>query len=300
MRSQQKAAPSLRDLLIAVACLLFAMFSVTSGAAIGKSLFPAIGAAGVTGLRNGFCALMLVAFWRPWRGGPLNRRQITLLLIYGVNLGTMNLLYYLALQTLPLGLAVAIEFIGPFSVALFNSRRISDIVWLLVALIGLGMLAPIGSGQLAVDPLGAFYALCAGGAWAMYIVFGQKAGDEMPSGRATALGTLLAALLVNLPIAWIHAGPSLLVAPTLLVGLAVALFSSAIPYSLDMFALTKLPTRTFGILMSVEPAIGALTGFILLGEDLSLRQILAIFCVVVASFGSTASARKTIEMNPEL
>jgi len=295
--SQHVSSP--RSVLIAVIAVIFAMFSVTAGAAVAKGLFGDIGPEGMTGLRNAFGALILLAFWRPWRAGWPNPAQIKLLLIYGVNLGVMNLLYYMSLRTLPLGLAVAIEFIGPFSLALLNSRQWRDIVWLIIALAGLIMLLPFGSGHIAVDPLGALYALGAGAAWAMYIVFGQKAGAVMASGRVTAYGTSIAALVI-MPIAWLHAGPALLVAPTLAMALVVALFSSAIPYSLDMIALTRLPTRTFGILMSVEPAIGAFSGFVILGEDLTLRQQVAILCVIVASFGSTISASKSLPITPEL
>jgi inner membrane transporter RhtA len=281
-----------------VLAVLLAMISVTSGAAIAKGLFPAIGAEGTTGMRNGLGALILLAFWRPWRHGWLDRRQTTLILIYGVNLGLMNLLYYCALRTLPLGMAVAIEFLGPFSLALFYSRRAADLVWLGFALAGLAMLLPWGSGRLAVDPVGAAFALAAGAAWALYIVFGQRAGALLASGRVTSLGTLVAGLL-TFPIGLAHAGGALFVGPTFVAAIGVALFSSAIPYSFDMIAMKRLPTRTFGILMSVEPAIGALSGFLLLGESLDWRQQIAIGCVIVASFGSTASARKALPVTPE-
>jgi inner membrane transporter RhtA len=241
---------------------------------------------------------MLLAFWRPWRGGAVSTAQLRLLLIYGVNLGLMNLLYYLALQRLPLGLAVAIEFIGPFSLALFHSRRPADLLWLGFAVAGLLLLLPWGAGSLAVDPLGAAYALVAGAAWACYIVFGQKAGALLPSGRVVAIGTVIAAG-VTLPIGWATAGSALWGPGVLAVGLVVALFSSAIPYSFDMIAMKRLPTRTFGIMMSVEPAIAALSGFLVLGEQLTLRQQIAIACVVVASFGSTASSG-TVVAAPEL
>ena len=284
--------------MIAVACLLFAMGSVTTGAAIAKGLFGAVGAEGATFLRNGFGSLMLLAFWRPWRQGWPSGRHALVLLIYGVNLCLMNLLYYISLRTLPLGLAVAIEFLGPFSLALFNSRRWTDIVWLAFALGGLAMLLPWGEGTMAVDPVGAAYALSAGAAWAFYIVFGQKAGRMMPGGRVTSIGTFIAALLL-FPIGWNAAGPALFGLSTLGGALALGLFSCVIPYSMDMVAMKRLPLRTFGILMSVEPAIGALSGFLLLGEALSLRQQFAIACVIVASFGSTASARQVMPVTPE-
>jgi len=288
----------LRRTLIAVASLLLAMISVTTGAAIAKGLFPAIGAEGTTGMRNGVGALILLAFWRPWRAGKLTREQTGLVLIYGVNLGLMNLLYYFGLRTLPLGMAVAIEFLGPFSLALYHSRRAADLVWLAFAIIGMAMLLPWGSGGMAVDPVGAGFALAAGAAWACYIVYGQKAGAQLASGRVTSLGTAVAGL-VTFPIGLAHAGSALFAWPTLIAACGVALFSSAIPYSFDMIAMKRLPTRTFGIMMSIEPAIGALAGFLLLGEGLSPRQQLAIGCVIVASFGSTASAREVVPVNPE-
>jgi inner membrane transporter RhtA len=288
----------LRHTLIAVGSLLLAMISVTTGAAIAKGLFPAIGAEGTTGMRNGLGALILLAFWRPWRSGRLTRQQTRLVLIYGVNLGLMNLLYYCGLRTLPLGMAVAIEFLGPFSLALYHSRRAADLVWLGFALAGIAMLLPWGTGGMAVDPVGAGFALAAGAAWACYIVFGQKAGAQLHSGRVTSLGTAVAGL-VTFPIGLAQAGSDLFAGPTLFACFGVALFSSAIPYSFDMIAMKRLPTRTFGIMMSIEPAIGALCGFLLLGEGLSLRQQLAIGCIIVASFGSTASARDALPVTPE-
>jgi len=289
---------SLRQTLIAVFSLLLAMISVTTGAAIAKGLFPAIGAEGTTGMRNGVGALILLAVWRPWRSGWPTREQARLVLIYGVNLGLMNLLYYYALRTLPLGMAVAIEFLGPFSLALYHSRRVGDLVWLGFAVAGLAMLLPWGNGGMAVDPVGAGFALAAGAAWACYIVYGQKAAAVMAGGRVTSLGTGLAGAM-TFAIGFAHAGSALFEGPTLLAGLGVALFSSAIPYSFDMIAMKRLPTRTFGIMMSIEPAIGALAGFVLLGEGLTARQLLAIVCVIVASFGSTASAREPVAVPPE-
>jgi inner membrane transporter RhtA len=285
--------------MIAVLALILAITSVTSGAAIAKGLFPAIGAQGTVALRNGFGAVMLLAFWRPWRHGALTRGQIRLILIYGGSLGLMNLLYYMALRTLPLGMAVAIEFTGPFTLALLTSRRLSDLLWLALAITGLLMLLPWGEGTMAVDPIGAAYALAAGACWAFYIVFGQRVGAQLSSGRASSLGTLVAALL-TLPFGLQHAGLAMFEPSILLLGLAVALFSSAIPFSLDMVALKRLPTRTFGILMSMEPAIGAASGFFLLGETLEIRQQIAIVCVIIASFGSAASARTGLVVTPEV
>ncbi len=290
--------PTLRQLVIAVAAVVFSMVSVTSGAALAKSLFHAIGPGGTTGLRNGYGAVMLLAFWRPWRGGNLTLAQWRLVAAYGVSLGMMNLLFYTALQTLPLGLAVAIEFIGPFTLALINSRRLTDFVWLLLAMAGLALLLPWGDGPLAADPKGVAFALGAGALWALYIVFGQKASRLLPGGYVTSIGITIGSL-ITVPVGLVQAGSAMFDWSTLGVALGVALFSSAIPYSLDMVALRRVPARTFGILMSLEPAVAAMSGLIILGEGLTLRQQFAIGCVMIASLGSTSSARKVEPMVQE-
>lgn len=289
--SQADHVIPLRQMLIAVAAVLFSMVSVTGGAALAKSLFATIGPEGTTALRNGYGALMLLAFWRPWRGGRLSLAQWRMVALYGASLGIMNLMFYSALQTLPLGLAVAIEFIGPFTLALVNSRRLTDLLWLLMAMAGLALLLPWGEGPLAADPRGVAFALAAGAMWAVYIVFGQKASRMMPGGYVTSIGITIGSL-ITVPVGLIHAGGAMFAWSSLGIALGVALFSSAIPYSMDMVALRRLPARTFGILMSLEPAVAALSGLILLGEGLSLRQQFAIGCVMIASLGSTSAARK--------
>ena len=283
--------PTLRQMTIAVAAVILSMISVTSGAALAKSLFTAIGPEGTTALRNGYGAVMLLAFWRPWRGGNLSARQWKAVAFYGASLGLMNLLFYCSLQTLPLGLAVAIEFIGPFTLALVNSRRLTDFVWLLLAVAGLALLLPWGDGPLAADPKGVAFALAAGAMWAVYIIFGQKASRLMPGGYVTSIGITIGSF-ITVPVGLAHAGGAMFAWSTLAVALGVALFSSAIPYSLDMVALRRVPARTFGILMSLEPAVAAMSGLLLLGEGLTLRQQFAIACVMIASLGSTSSARK--------
>lgn len=291
MSSYIERAPTLRQLLVAVVAVLFSMVSVTAGAALAKSLFAAIGPEGSTAFRNGYGAIMLLAFWRPWREGALTWKQLRIVAFYGCSLGLMNLLFYLSLQTLPLGLAVAIEFTGPFALALINSRRTADYLWLILAVAGLAMLLPWGDGPVAADPKGVVFALGAGTLWALYIVFGQRAGQLMSGGRVTSIGISIGSM-ITVPIGLAHAGTAMFAWSTLAVALGVALFSSAIPYSMDMIALKRLPTRTFGILMSLEPAVAALVGLVLLGEGLSLRQVIAIACVMIASLGSTSSARK--------
>ncbi len=296
--SHSDHTPTLRQTVVAVAAVVVSMVSVTSGAALAKSLFHAIGPGGTTGLRNGYGALMLLAFWRPWRGGWLTARQWRLVAAYGASLGMMNLLFYSALQTLPLGLAVAIEFIGPFTLALINSRRLTDFVWLLLAVAGLALLLPWGDGPLAADPKGMAFALAAGALWELYIVFGQKASRQLPGGYVTSIGITIGSL-ITVPVGLVQAGSAMFDWSTLGVALGVALFSSAIPYSLDMVALRRVPARTFGILMSLEPAVAAMSGLILLGEGLTVRQQFAIGCVMIASLGSTSSARKVEPMVQE-
>jgi inner membrane transporter RhtA len=264
-------------MLIAVVAVIFSMVSVTAG--------------GTTGLRNGYGALMLLAFWRPWRTGRLSWVQWRAVALYGGSLGLMNLLFYSSLKTLPLGLAVAVEFIGPFTLALITSRRLTDFVWLLLAIAGLALLLPWGDGPLVADPTGILFALSAGAMWALYIVFGQKAGRLMPGGHVTSIGITIGSL-VTVPIGLVQVGGAMFTWSSLAVALGVALFSSAIPYSLDMVALRRLPARTFGIMMSLEPAVAAMSGLILLGEGLTLRQQFAIGCVMIASLGSTSAARK--------
>ncbi len=276
--------------------MVLAMLSVQSGAAIAKRLFPLVGSEGATTLRLVISAVLMVVVWRPWKA-KITRANALPLIGYGLALGTMNLTFYLALRTTPLGIAVAIEFIGPLTVALMQSRRPIDFLWVGLAVAGLLLLLPIGGLSKGLDPVGVGFALVAGVCWALYIVFGQKAGAEH-GGRTVALGSLIAALLVT-PFGVARAGAGLIDPHVLPIGLAVALLSSAIPYSLEMFALTRVPTRVFGTLMSLEPAIGAMTAFLIIGERLSPIQLLAIALVIAASAGVVAvGERKAAE--PEL
>jgi inner membrane transporter RhtA len=274
-----------RRTLLAVAALVLAIATVQSGAALAKGLFTAAGPAGVTALRTGFAAVMLGLAWQPWRE-PLSARQVKLLLAYGASLGLMNLLFYLSLQRLPLGIAVAIELVGPLSLALLHSRRKTHLAWLALAGIGLASLLPIGAVSNPLDPLGVLLAAGAGTSWALYIQFGHHLAGAMPAARASALGMAVAAIL-TLPAGILQGGRMLLTPTVLLPGLAIALLSSAIPYSLEMIALKRLPPRVFGVLMSLEPAGAALSGALFLGEGLTLRQGLAIACIILASAGST-------------
>jgi inner membrane transporter RhtA len=207
--------------------------------------------------------------------------------LYGAALGAMNLLFYLSLRTIPLGVAVAVEFSGPLVVAALAQRSRLDILWLALAAAGLVALAPLSAGTSALDPVGLLYALGAGLFWALYILFGQKAGAA-GQGAATAWGMTAAACVV-VPFGVAHAGAALLSPAVLPLAAAVAVLSSALPYSLEMFALTRLPRVTFGTLMSLEPAVAALMGWLILGQHLTLRQEAAIACIIAASAGAAAT-----------
>ncbi len=261
-----------------------AMISVQVGASLAKGLFPAVGAMGATTLRVVIAALILVALLRPWRR-RVARADWPVLLAYGASLGLMNLCFYSALRTIPLGVAVAIEFAGPLTVAVVFSRRLSHFLWIGLAAAALLALAPIWRERHPLNPAGVALALAAGACWGAYIVFGEKSGRAAGS-SATAIGMVVAALVVLAP-GVIQAGPALLAAPILLTASGVALLSSVLPYSFEMFALTRIPVRVFGTLMSVEPAVAALIGWLLLHEALSPRQALAIAAIMAASLGAT-------------
>jgi len=202
----------------------------------------------------------------------------------------MNLMFYMSLRTLPFGLAVAIEFAGPLAVAIWSSRRAVDFVWVALAIAGLGMLLPLGLNGSTLDPVGVFYALGAAVFWGLYIVFGKRAG-HLHAGHSVSLGLLVAALVV-VPVGVVHAGAALLSPAVLLIGVAVAAVSSAIPISLEMMALKRLPKEAFGIMISMEPAVAALVAMALLGEHLSVVQWLAIGCIMAASMGSAMTAAR--------
>lgn len=268
--------------------LLIAMISIQGGAALAKTLFPLIGPQGVTAVRLGLGTLILVLIFKPWRL-RFSPEQRLPLFFYGLALGSMNYLFYLSLKTIPLGIAVALEFTGPLAVALFASRRAVDFLWVILAIVGLWFLLPLGKAIAHVDLAGAAYALGAGACWAIYIVAGQKAGAE--HGPATvAVGSLIAAIIF-VPLGALEASSSILSWAILPIGLTIAVLSTALPYSLEMIALTRLPTRTFGTLMSVEPALAALSGIIFLGEHLTLTQWTALFFIIVASAGSTLTIK---------
>ena len=269
--------------------LMGSLLSLAFGTSFAKSLFPALGAEGTTAYRIVFATLILMAVFRPWRRKWVWADALPLGL-YGVTLGVMNLLFYSAIKTIPFGVAIAIEFTGPLAVAVWTSKKASDWLWVALAIAGLALLLPLpgGDAATALDPMGVFFAFTAGICWALYIVFGQRVALRYGS-MATPMGMLAAAIVVA-PIGVLHAGTAMLDPQWLVAGLAVALLSSAIPYALEMFSLNHLPKNTFSILLSLEPAVGALAGWLVLAEHLTLSQGLAIALVMAASMGTAWSA----------
>lgn len=265
-----------------------AMVSFQIGAAFAKQLIPRLGPPGTTALRLGLSALLLVAVQRPWRSMP-SRAAWRWILAYGLSLGAMNAVFYVALGRIPLGIAVAIEFVGPLGVAVWASRRRIDYLWVALAMVGLALLLPIRRGAAALDPLGVASALAAGVGWALYIVFGQKAGRAQ--GPTASTWGLMVAALLTVPLGVGDAGGRLVDPAVLPLGVGVAIFSSALPYTLEMIALRGLSTRAFGTLMSFEPAIAAVAGVALLREVLTITQWTAIAAIVVASVGAVKGER---------
>lgn len=272
--------------------LLAVLGSVTAlgiGTSFAKQLFPVVGSLGTTALRVGFSALILLAIWRPWRW-LLSRTDAVSIIRYGIAVGLMNLLFYMSLRTIPFGLAVAIEFSGPLTVAMWSSRKRIDFVWLALAIAGLALLLPLGEGAEALDPEGVAYALAAAVFWGAYIVYGKRVG-HLHSGHSVALGLSVAAIVV-VPFGVWQAGTALLDPGILLFGLGVAAVSSALPISLEMVALKRLPKEAFGIMISMEPAVAALLGLALLGEHLTVLQWVAIVCTMLAAAGSSVTAQR--------
>lgn len=275
--------------LLPVGALLTGVLSFQLGAALAKQLFPLVGAEGAAAIRLGLGAVILWLVRRPWRR-LAGRHDWRSLVGYGLTLGLMNLFFYMALRTLPLGIAVALDFLGPLAVALFGSRRAVDLLWVALVIGGLALLLPFVSNAAPLDPVGVMFALAAATGWGAYILLGRRAGAAFGD-DAVALGTAIGAL-VAVPVGVAHAGIALFSLSALPFAIGLAVLSSALPYSLEMYALTRLPARTIGILFSLEPAVGALLGLAFLDEHLGTFQWLAIGAIIAASIGAVLSARE--------
>jgi inner membrane transporter RhtA len=272
---------------LAVGMVLAAASSLQVGAAFAVTLFDELGPGGAAFLRLALAAIVLCAIWRPSLAGDLRVAAA-----FGVALGLMNWSIYESIDRIPLGVAVTIEFAGPLAVAVIGSRRPLDGLWIVLAAAGILLLADPGGGS--VDGLGVLFALTAAVCWAAYIHLSQRTGRAFPGGSGLALAMVVGALVVA-PAGFIQGGGALAEPDLLGSALVVALASSVLPYSLELEALRRLPAAVFGVLMSLEPAVAALAGLVVLGQDLGARELLAIAMVVVASAGATLRSGAAVE-----
>lgn len=264
---------------------LLGLVSVQSGAAVGKAIFPLVGPEGVAALRLGLSALILLVVLRPWR--IWRQANLRDLVGYGLMMGLMNLLIYRAFLYIPVGIAVSIEVIGPLGVALLSSRRRIDLLWIALSAFGL-VLLPWGAGADGLDLRGVAYALAAALAWGLYVTLGTRVAVH---GRQAVASGMLVAAMLGVPLGALQAGSQLLQPTVLAVGLAVALLSSTLPFLLDMFAMRHLPPSVFGVLLSASPAAGAIAGWLVLGETLSLLQCVGIAAIAAACAGAALVGR---------
>jgi len=278
--------------------VLLSVLSVPVGAAFAIRLFDTLGPDGTVLLRGGFSALMLMILWHPRVKGH-TRGQWLVVVLFGCAIALMNLSFYQALARIPLGVAVTLEFVGPLGVAIAGSHRWSDLIWVAAAAIGIILLSPIGGNSLVLDPIGVLFVLIAGAFWAAYIILSERVGRFFPGGNGLALALCFGSVLL-LPIGILSAGTALLNVESLAIGFGVAMLSSAIPFSLELEALRRLPAAAFGILLSLEPAIAVLVGIILLDETLSLREAIAIALVIVAAAGASRQPKHVRTQPAEL
>jgi inner membrane transporter RhtA len=268
--------------------VLGAIASVQFGSSLAATLFARIGAGGTVFLRLVFAMVILLAVLRP-RIRARSREQLALACLFGLVLAAMNLSFYEALARIPLGIAVSVEFVGPLAVALAGSRRPRDLVWIVLAVLGIGLLTRATGRPL--NGFGLALALLAGGFWAAYILVNARVGRAFEDASGLALAMCVAALAMA-PVGIASGGRRLLHPALLAQGAAVGMLSSAIPYSFELEALRRIAAPTFGVLMSLEPAMAALAGFLVLGQGLGARALLGIACVVIASLGASLSATK--------
>jgi inner membrane transporter RhtA len=267
--------------------VLASIASVQFGAAFAKTLFDELGAGGTVFLRTLVAAIVLALIWRPRLAGH-DRGELGLALVFGLVLAAMNFCFYSSIERIPLGIAVTFEFVGPLGVAVFSSRRPLDLLWVLLAAAGILLLSDLGSGG-GLDRLGVALALLAGALWAAYILLSARMGRVFPGGAGLAIAMVVATVPLA-PVGIADGGSQLLVPEVLLAGVGVGLLGSAIPYALELEALRTLPVGVFGVLMSLEPAVAALAGFLVLGEGLVTRELVAIALVVAASAGAARGA----------
>lgn len=271
--------------------LLLSVSLVQGSASLAKSLFPILGPDGVAAWRLTFSALLLGLIFKPWKK-KITKSAWLPLIIYGIAIGIMNVTFYNAIQRIPVGIGIAIELaMGPIAVALFSSRRISDFCWLGLVVLGLYMLLPLHQHHDVIDPIGIIFAMVSGLCWAMYIIFGKKAGTLYGPG-SSAVGILIASFFV-FPYGLLTNDIHTMFSPTVLpMALLVAIFASALPYGLEMIALPHISAKTFSMLMSLSPVVGSLSAFIFLHESLTMIQWLAILAIVCSSVGIIFSSQR--------
>ncbi len=287
---QSHLSPSLP----AVAMVLGSISSIQVGAALATGLFDEVGAMGVTFLRTFISAGLLVAIWRP--SFRLSREETRIALLFGAVVAAMNLTFYESIDRIPLGIAVTFEFIGPLGVALITSRRRRDLIWVAMAAAGIVLLSG-GIGDEGIALLGVLLALVAGFFWGCYILLAKKVGEKFAGGQGLAIAMVFSTVFCA-PFGITDGGSELVGLTVLAVGVLVAIMSTALPLSLEMEALRRLPSNVFGVMMSLEPAMAALVGFLLLSQGLSVAQIAAIALVVAASAGALSSSRAPAPVEP--
>ncbi len=296
MADRHPAWPS--GLILPLAALTGAMAAFQGGAALAKGLFPAVGPEGAAALRIGLGALMLLVLGRPWRAWP-GRASALPLLGLGVSVAGVILFFYQAMARLPLGVAISLQFLGPLSVAVLGSRRWGDLAWAAMAAAGVWLL--VGRSGLSgdLDPVGVGFGLCAGACWAVYILVGRRVSGSY--GVAAASLSVAIAAVVVLPVGLARAGSGLFDPAILPYALAVALLSTAVPFTLEFFAMPRMPAQTFAVFTSLEPAFGVLAGLVLLREQLSPGQITGVGLVVGAAAASSwsSAAREPVEASPD-
>ncbi|HEX3823411.1 MAG TPA: EamA family transporter [Mycobacteriales bacterium] len=272
------------DVVPAPVLVVGAVASVQSGAAVATRLFPAVGPGGAVFLRLFVSALLLIALARPRLRGTA-RRDLVVVVTFGLVLAAMNAMFYLSLARIPLGVAVTVEFLGPLGVAIVGSRRAIDVMWIVIAAIGVVLLAG-GGGHL--DIVGVLLAAAAGVCWGSYILLSQRVGGAFEGLTGLAIALSVAGVAIA-PYGIVTGGSHLLRPSVFGKGAAVAVLSSAVPYSLELAALRRLKASLFGVLMSLEPAVGALSGLLFLNQHLRLHEWLAVAAVMVASVGATVT-----------
>jgi len=279
----------MKSMVVSIALLVLGMVSIQFGATVAKQMFELVHPAAITMIRAGFAAFFLLSVLRPWRE-PMQEGAWPKVMLYGSALGVMNLLFYLSLRRIPLGIAVALEFTGPLGVALIGSRRPLDVLWVALAAIGIYLLLPIGGLSRGLDGLGVLLALAAGLCWGLYIIFGKRIGAVASTRQATTWGMVFAALVV-LPFGLFTMDSTVMNSRDFWMrAVLVAVLSSAVPYSLEMIVLKRLDSKTFGTLMSIEPGLAAGMGLIFLHEVLSPLQLVAMIAIVSACLGATMTS----------